>query len=47
MSFKKFDILPLDVVITPEEIFDTYVDINENMLLDINLYNSLIQKAKS
>ena len=47
MSFKKFDILPLDVVITPEEIFDTYVDINENMLLGINLYNSLIQKAKS
>ena len=28
-------------------ISDTYVDINENMLLDINLYNSLIPKAKS
>ena len=47
MSFKKFDILPLDVVITPEESFDTYVDINGKMLLDINFYNSLIQKAKS
>ena len=32
ISFKKFDILPMDVVITPEDIFDTYVDINENML---------------
>ena len=51
MIFKKFGILPLDVFITLEEIFlsifDTYVDINENMLWDINLYNSLIQKAKS
>ena len=37
----------LILAIIPEEIFAADVDINENMLFDINLYNSLIQKAKS
>ena len=45
-SFKKFDILPLSVIITPDEVYDTYVEIDKNMLLDVEIYNSLIQKAK-
>ena len=46
ISFKKFDILPMSVIITPDEVYDTYVEIDQNMLSDVKIYNSLIQKAK-
>ena len=45
ISFKKFEILPLSVDINTDEIYDAYVDINEDMLLDMNVYNSLIKKT--
>lgn len=47
MNFKKFDVLPLEVLVSPDEIYDTYVEINEQMHLDHDLYNSLIRKALS
>ena len=34
------------VYITPDEIQDTYVVINDDMLLNANIYNALIQKSK-
>ena len=34
------------VITTPDEVYDTYVEIDKNMLLDVKIYNSLIQKAK-
>lgn len=46
ISFKQFEILPTLIVLTPEEIYDTYVDINEKMQLDMNVYNTLLQKAR-
>ena len=46
ISFQKFDILPMSVIITPEEVYGTYVEIDKNMLLDVKIYDSLIQKAK-
>ena len=30
---------------TPDEIYDTYVDFNDDLELDINIYNMLIRKA--
>ena len=36
----------MSVIITPGEVYDTYVEIDNNMLLDVEIYNSLIQKAK-
>ena len=30
---------------TPNEIYDTYVDFNDNLEVDINAYNMLIRKA--
>ena len=36
----------MSVVMTPDEIYDTYVKINEEIPLDINVHNNLIQKAK-
>ena len=46
ISFKKFNVLPMSVIITPEEVYHTYVEIDKNMFLDVKIYNSLIQKAK-
>ena len=46
MQFKKFELLPLNVFITPDEVYDTYVEISSEMLLDVNVYNELIQKTK-
>ena len=43
--FKKFVVLPMSVIITPEEVYDTYVEIGKNMLLEVKIY-ILIQKAK-
>ena len=34
------------VILTPAEVYDTYVEIDKNMLLDVKIYNSSIQKAK-
>ena len=36
----------MSVIITPEELYNTYVEIDKNMLLDVNNYDSLIRKAK-
>ena len=30
---------------TPDEIYDTYVAFNDDLELDINIYNMLIRKA--
>ena len=34
------------IITTPDEVYDTYVKIDKNMLLDVKIYNNLIQKAK-
>ena len=39
ISFKKFDVLPMSAIITPEEVYDTYVEIDNNMLLNVKIYN--------
>ena len=36
----------MSVIITPDEVHDTYVEIDKNMLLKVKIYNSLIQKVK-
>ena len=36
----------MSVIITPDEVYDTYVEIEKNILLDVKIYNSLIQKAQ-
>ena len=42
---KKFTTLPTKIVVTPDEIYDTYVDFNDDLELDINTYKMLIRKA--
>ena len=36
----------MSVIITSDEVCDTYVEIDKSMLLDVKTFNSLIQKAK-
>ena len=40
ISFKKFDVLPMSAIITPEEVYHTYVEIDNNMLLNVKIYNT-------
>ena len=45
---KKFQILPTPIVFSPDEVFDTYIDIDiDGLHLDTQSYNLLIQKATS
>ena len=44
---KKFQVLPTEIVFTPDEVFDTYIDISEDLHLDVENFKHLIQKANS
>ena len=45
LNYKKFQLLPTNVLFPPDEIYDTYVDIDFELQLNINIYNSLISKS--
>ena len=40
---KKYKFLPTEIVFSPDEVFDT----SEDLYLDINIHNSVLQKANS
>ena len=42
---KKFQILPTPIVFAPDEVFNTYVDITNDLYLDVQSFEILIQKA--
>ena len=44
---KKFQLLPTPVVFVLDEVFDTYVEITEDLYLDAQHFKLLIQKANS
>ena len=46
LGTQRFQLTLMFVIITPDEVCDTYGEIDENLLLDVKIYNSLIQKAK-
>ena len=46
IKIKKFTILLAKIAVTPDEVYDTYVDINDDLEIDCNIYNILIAKAK-
>ena len=43
---KKFIILPAKTAVTPDQVYDTYVDIDDDLEIDCNICNMLIAKAK-
>ena len=46
ISMKQLAVLPSDTYLSPDEIWDIFVDINTYLQLDINIYNSLLYKAR-
>ena len=44
---KKYQIVPTEIVFSSNEVFDTYIEFSEDLYLDINIHNSLLQKANS
>ena len=43
---KQLAVLPSDIYLSPYEIYNTFVYINTNLQLDINICNSLIYEAR-
>ena len=46
IKVKNFTILPAKIAVTPDQVYDMYVDINDDLEIDYNIYNMLIAKAK-
>ena len=47
ISKKKFQILSTPIVFAPDEVFDTYVDITDDLYLDVQSFKLLIQEANT
>ena len=47
ISKKKFQILSTPIVFAPNEVFDTYVDITDNLYLDVQSLKLLIQQVNT
>ena len=45
-NFKQFQIIQREVLLSPDEVNDTYVDINDDLYMNVNIYNGLITKAQ-
>ena len=44
-SIKQLEVIQREVLLLPDEINDTYVDINKDFQMNMNIYNGLINKA--
>ena len=47
ISKKKFKVFPTPIVFAPDEVWDTYIDISDDLHLDVQSFSLLIQKANS
>ena len=45
-NFKQFQIIQREVLLSPDEVDNTYVDINDDLQMNVNIYNGLITKAQ-
>ena len=45
-NFKQFQIIQREVLLSPDEVIDTYVDINDDLEMNVNIYNGLTTKAQ-
>ena len=42
---KKFSILDIDVYVRPDEVFETFVEINDDLCMNIDEYNGLSERV--
>ena len=47
VSKKKLQVLPIDTVVDPDEVFDTYIVISVDLHINVESFKLLIQKANS
>ena len=45
-SIKQFQVTQREVLLSPDEINDMYIDINNDLQMNINVYNGLISNAQ-
>ena len=45
-SNKKFKIIEKDVIISPEEVFETFIDVQEDLSMAVDYYTALVGQAK-
>ena len=45
LNTKKLQVLPTSVLLPPVDVYDTYVEIDNDLQLTMNIYNALIAKA--
>ena len=43
---KQFKVIERELLIPPDQINDTYVDINDSLQINISVYNALINKVR-
>ena len=43
---QQFQVIARDVLLPPDEINNIYVDINDDLQINVNIYNGLIHKAQ-
>ena len=44
-NMKQFQVIARDVLLLPDEINDIFVDINDDLQINVNIYNGLKHKA--
>ena len=47
MNHKHFKVIPTFVVFEPDEVYTIFVNIDENLQININIYNALLLNANS
>ena len=46
ISNKQFKIIEKDVIISPEEVFETFIDVQEDLTMVVDYYLALEKRAK-
>ena len=46
ISNKQFKIIEKDVIISPEEVFETFIDAQEDLTMTVDYYLALVGRAK-
>ena len=46
ISNEQFKIIEKDVIISPEEIFETFIDVQEDLTIAVDYYLALVGRAK-
>ena len=46
ISNNQFKIIEKDVIISPEEVFETFIDVQEDLTMAVDYYLALVGRAK-